>query len=76
MALVLLGTVVLGFTRTLYLILLLYLLPFLWWDRRQLGRIHTVTAWSSVALVGCAVLRMPRGRPTAWQTLASTLLGS
>lgn len=57
-------------------ILLLYLLPFLWWDRRQLGRIHTVTAWSCVAVVSCVVLRMPLGGTAAWQTIARALLGA
>lgn len=58
------------------LILLIYLLPFLWWDRRQTGRILPVTAWTSFALVTYVVLRMPVGGSAAWQALARRLIGA
>lgn len=58
------------------LVLLLYLVPFLWWDWRHLGRIHEITAWVSVALVGYVVFRMPIGGSAAWQALARGLLGT
>jgi hypothetical protein len=58
------------------LILLLYLVPFIWWDRRTLGRVHPVTGWVSIALAGYVVLRMPLGESAAWQSAARSLLGS
>lgn len=58
------------------LILLLYLLPFLWWDRRQTGRVLPVTAWISIVVISYVVLRMPIGASTSWQGLARILIGA
>jgi hypothetical protein len=57
----------------------LFLLPMIVWDLRSRGRLHVVTLWAGLALIGFHALRMPLGSTAGWQAFAGwavRLLGS
>src|SRR6185436_10540344 len=49
----------------------LFLLPMIVWDLSSRGRIHRVTLWGSLAIIGFHATRLPVASTAGWQAFAS-----
>lgn len=57
------------------LVTCLFLVPIVVWDLASRGRVHAVTLWGGLALVGVLLVRMPLASTDAWQGFARWAVG-